>query len=160
MATMQHNEQQAYQTDRLNLLVTQTLHQQDNDDVDYVEACRNAGCNEEQIATAIALGEQLSHIEYDIVDHGIEHEQYFQGCGTAHTKYEHCFTGCGEDAREALEDALEQMASSGFDLGQYLDVNQILADEDIDHDTTVAMLACNGEHEDFSNHHYYVSIRF
>lgn len=50
---------------------------------------------------------------FDIRDHGVEHSQYFQGCGTAFTPYTHCFTGCGNDAKEAYEDALEHAFMSG-----------------------------------------------
>jgi len=47
-------------------------------------------------------------IEWEIVDHGIEHSQYFQGCGVSFTKWDECFTGIGCSGAEALEDALEQ----------------------------------------------------
>lgn len=47
---------------------------------------------------------------YRIVDHGIEHAQYFRGHGTAFTPYDYCVTGCGDSFAEALGDALEQMA--------------------------------------------------
>jgi hypothetical protein len=67
--------------------------------------------------------------EFEIVDHGVEHEQYFQGCGVAFTKFEECYTGSAKSAREALNDALEQLASAGeydvmtaeADLSQALD---------------------------------------
>jgi len=59
---------------------------------------------------------QIDHENIEIVDHGIEHESYFQGCGTSFTGYEHVVTGCGNDASEAIEDCLEQMAMSGYDV--------------------------------------------
>jgi hypothetical protein len=49
--------------------------------------------------------------EYQVVDHGIEHEQYFQGCGTAYTDYKYCQTGVGIDFKEALDDCLDQIAA-------------------------------------------------
>lgn len=54
--------------------------------------------------------------EWQILDHGREHEQYFQGCGTAFTKYEHVATGIGDDAREALDDATESVAQQDHDI--------------------------------------------
>jgi hypothetical protein len=54
--------------------------------------------------------------DYEIVDHGIEHEQYFQGCGTAFTGFDECFTGIGNNPHEALEDALEAAAQSDWDI--------------------------------------------
>jgi hypothetical protein len=48
--------------------------------------------------------------EWQILDHGREHSSYFQGCGVAFTTYEHVSTGIGNDASEAMEDALEMMA--------------------------------------------------
>lgn len=54
-------------------------------------------------------------IEFEVIDHGIEHEQYFQGCGVSFTKFEDCFTGIGSNASEALEDALDQAEQFGYD---------------------------------------------
>jgi hypothetical protein len=51
--------------------------------------------------------------EYEIINHGYEHSQYFQGCGTAFTKFDICYTGAGYNAKEAYEDAREQVYSSG-----------------------------------------------
>lgn len=34
-------------------------------------------------------------IAYEFVDHGIEHEQYFQGCGLSFTSYTDVVTGTG-----------------------------------------------------------------
>lgn len=50
---------------------------------------------------------------FEIINHGVEHSQYFQGCGTAFTKYTHCYTGCGYDAKEAYDDAVEQAFMAG-----------------------------------------------
>ena len=53
---------------------------------------------------------------YEIINHGYEHAQYFQGCGTAFTEYEDCFTGIGDNAKEAYEDAVEQLATADYDI--------------------------------------------
>lgn len=50
----------------------------------------------------------------NIVWHGVDHEQYFPGCGVALTKYDDAVTGCGNDWREALDDALECAAQNGW----------------------------------------------
>jgi hypothetical protein len=47
-------------------------------------------------------------IAYEIIDHGVEHSQYFQGCGTAFTEYDEVYTGIGSSLQEALADALNQ----------------------------------------------------
>ncbi len=49
-------------------------------------------------------------IEYEIINHGMEHSQYFQGCGTSFMDYTHVWTGVGSSSKEAYNDALEQMA--------------------------------------------------
>jgi hypothetical protein len=54
--------------------------------------------------------------EYEIVDHGVEHNQYFQGCGTAFTRFTDVATGVGDDPQAALDDALESLAQSGWDV--------------------------------------------
>lgn len=52
---------------------------------------------------------------WEILNHGMEHEQYFQGCGVSHTDYTDIATGIGDNAREAYDDALEQLACAGWD---------------------------------------------
>lgn len=52
---------------------------------------------------------------FEIVDHGFESAQYFQGCGTAFTEFKDVATGTGDTAREALEDALENLAQNDWD---------------------------------------------
>ena len=47
---------------------------------------------------------------FQVLDHGVQHEQYFQGCGTAFTPFESVATGIGESPYDAMEDALEQLA--------------------------------------------------
>ena len=56
-------------------------------------------------------------MKFEIVNHGYDHSQYFQGCGCSYTEYDSVVTGAGMNAREAYDDALEQIAmmeSSGF----------------------------------------------
>lgn len=65
-------------------------------------------------------------ITHEIIDHGVEHEQYFQGCGVAFTEYNEVFTGIGDSAYEALDDALENAAMSGYDVSG---VENTLSDE-------------------------------
>lgn len=50
--------------------------------------------------------------EFDIVDHGIEHAQYFQGESAMFTRFDACETGCGDTFADALDDALESLAQS------------------------------------------------
>jgi hypothetical protein len=54
--------------------------------------------------------------KYQVVDHGVESCQYFQGCGVSSTEYDTCYTGIGDSAHEALEDALESAAQSDWDV--------------------------------------------
>ena len=55
---------------------------------------------------------------FEIVDHGIDHAQYFQGCGVSRTKFAEVATGCGDNPAEALADALEQLATDGWDVSK------------------------------------------
>lgn len=56
--------------------------------------------------------------DYEIVDHGIDNSQYFQGCGTAFTEFEEVATGIGDDFAEAIDDCLEMLAQQGWDAEQ------------------------------------------
>ena len=53
--------------------------------------------------------------DFELVDHGIEHSQFFQGCGVAYTNFEHVVTGIGDNPAEAIGDCLEQMAMNDFE---------------------------------------------
>ena len=52
----------------------------------------------------------------EVIVHGVEHEQYFQGCGVSFTSYTDVATGIGSTAREALEDALDSLAQNDWDV--------------------------------------------
>lgn len=47
--------------------------------------------------------------EFEIINHGYEHGQYFQGCGVAFTRFERCATGIGANAAEAYADAARKI---------------------------------------------------
>lgn len=53
--------------------------------------------------------------EWYIEDHGIENSQYFQGCGVSHSRWDMVGVGAGSTPREAYNDAVEQLAMSGWD---------------------------------------------
>src|ERR1035438_5584528 len=55
-------------------------------------------------------------VEFEMVDHGIENSQYFQGCGLSHTDYDDIATGIGNDPAEAIDDALESLAQNDWDV--------------------------------------------
>jgi hypothetical protein len=50
--------------------------------------------------------------KYEIINHGPDHEQYFQGCGTAFSDFDRVVTGAGYDAVEAYNDAVDQIYQS------------------------------------------------
>lgn len=48
---------------------------------------------------------------FEIVSHGINQSDYFQGCGTAFTEFDEAFTGIGSSEYEAAQDAMDMAAS-------------------------------------------------
>lgn len=54
-------------------------------------------------------------VEFRILNHGINNEQYFQGHGVSFTKFKECATGIGHTPSEAFEDALDSLAQNGWD---------------------------------------------
>ena len=44
---------------------------------------------------------------FEIINHGYDHAQYFQGCGISFTPFEDVATGLGYSAADAYEDAIE-----------------------------------------------------
>ena len=57
-------------------------------------------------------------VEYEVIDHGLESSQYFQGCGVAFTPFADVATGTGDTAREAFEDALDSLAENDWDVSK------------------------------------------
>jgi len=56
--------------------------------------------------------------EFEVQYLGIDHPQYFQGVGTAFTDWDQVMCGIGDTPAEALDDALEQMATEGIDVSE------------------------------------------
>jgi len=83
--------------------------------------------------------------DYQIVDHGVEQEQYFQGCGVCGFKFEHVATGIGDSPYKALEDALDIAAVDGHDQQEAV-INTLSQAYDLP--------------EDAEDAHHYVSIRY
>jgi hypothetical protein len=93
--------------------------------------------------------------KYQIVDHGVEHSQFFTGCGTAFTEYESVYTGIGDTPFEALEDALNEASMDDWDcenieneLSDKSDIPDARQEEDDDELS-----------DDASELYHYVSIR-
>lgn len=111
--------------------------------------------------------------EYELLDHGIDGAQYFPGCGTAFTSFDHVATGCGDNFAEALDDCFELMAQGAFGSIDFDALeNQIKADVGYtgrDWPTTPSASEEFRKANDMSNDdddmdgcemHYYVSIRY
>lgn len=54
--------------------------------------------------------------QFEVLNHGVEHEQYFQGAGVSFTKWDTIQTGFGLTPLAALEDTLEIMAQMGHEI--------------------------------------------
>lgn len=85
---------------------------------------------------------------HEVIVHGVEHEQYFQGCGVSFTEFTDVATGIGSDAYEAFDDALESLAQAGWDVDQ--------ADA---WDDAPAATTCTLSADDHEEMHVYVSVR-
>lgn len=81
--------------------------------------------------------------EMKTICHGIHDEQEFQGCGVSFTEYTECVTGIGNNAYEAKEDALDQLAEMGYN------VDNIANEED----NTFCLIGDDGD-----GLHMYVSL--
>lgn len=105
-------------------------------------------------------------IEYEIVDHGIEHDQYFQGCGTAFTDFDCVVTGNGDNFAEAVEDCLGQIAEQYSEKEINVDLleKQILEDNELEEfpnsPSVSVMYKEEIEYGEDIEMYYYVSIRF
>ena len=55
-------------------------------------------------------------VSYDVDDVGAIQPQYWQGVSTVFTKWHSVYTGIGDNAHDALEDALDIAAMDGWDV--------------------------------------------
>lgn len=105
-------------------------------------------------------------LEYELLDHGMYSDQYFQGCGTAFTDFECVVTGNGDNFAEAIEDCLGQIAEqySEKEINVEELEKEILADNDLEEFPTSPSVSTfyKEEIEDGQDIeiYYYVSIRF
>lgn len=99
-------------------------------------------------------------IEYELLDHGIEHDQYFQGCGTAFTNFDCVITGNGDNFAEAIEDCLDQIANSYSEEEINVDLleKQILEDEELE--KFPIFPSVSNTYQEDNDMYYYVSLRF
>lgn len=104
----------------------------------------------------------IKHVtEFQVVDHGLDHSQYFQGCGVSFTNFENVVTGCGDSFQEAIDDALESMSQLDSSI-DFVELEQAIRDElGI---KTVAwpddVKASEQDPSEDSELYYYVSIRW
>jgi len=54
--------------------------------------------------------------DHSVHDHGIMYSDYFPGVSTVHTRWDDVYTGTGENAHEALDEALDDAAQDGWDV--------------------------------------------
>src|SRR5947209_1066992 len=97
---------------------------------------------------------------FEVVDHGIEHSQYFTGCGVAFTPYTDCATGIGDNPAGALEDLLETVAQQGFDVADL--EPRILEDLDLSAMPESPSVSddADGEDRDGCELFYHLSLRW
>jgi len=97
--------------------------------------------------------------EFELIDHGIEYSQYFQGCGIAFTLFDNVVTGSGDNPAEAIEDCLEQIAMSGWETEGM--ESRVLEQERLEElPTTPSVSEADSNCEDYDLPYYHVSIRW
>ena len=89
---------------------------------------------------------------FDVQDHGPEHAQFFQGCGTAFTKFDHVVTGRGDSQQGAYADALDQIAMGGVDVTELEAYGKARYNDETCHE--------NIENDETGEWGYYLSIRY
>lgn len=47
--------------------------------------------------------------EFEILDHGLEHPDYFQGCGVSYTQFTEVYTGHGQTPYDAANAVLDML---------------------------------------------------
>ena len=100
--------------------------------------------------------------DYEIIRHGVDGSQYFQGCGTCYTSFDNVQTGIGRTEKEAFEDALECIATSESFADGTFERLEREADESEDWDERDVQEVIGASDEDMedSECYWHVSIRY
>lgn len=101
--------------------------------------------------------------DFEIVDHGIDHNQYFQGCGTWGSAFAHVVTGCGNNPAEAYDDACEQITSGGSANGTDWEAfdKRVLDDAGLSEMPVRPQVDYTDDDSGYGNEcYYYLSIRY
>jgi hypothetical protein len=106
--------------------------------------------------TTIKEGSMKKVTEYEVIDHGFDSEQYFQGCGTCFTDFEDVATGIGDTAQEAFEDAKDSLSTSDWDVSKIKGKSRLPRQSVRAY---IKSLGLNPDDGDGEETHYYVSIR-
>lgn len=76
-------------------------------------------CNGTECATCkVGALEDRKVSEFRVHCHGIDGSQYFPGHGLWGGSFQDCATGIGDTEAEAFEDALDQLASNGWEISE------------------------------------------
>ena len=95
---------------------------------------------------------------YEIINHGLEISDYFQGCGVSFTPYSYVVTGTGINLLEAINDALEQIAMShSVNDGSIDELDRRMLEDNNLKRWPIKPHACLDEN---SEENYYISIRY
>jgi hypothetical protein len=97
--------------------------------------------------------------EYEVIDHGIMAPDFFQGCGVSHTNFDVCFTGNGNTAYDALDDATEGAAQDGWDIRRIKNEFDPNSPDDVDAAVREANPDMDEDDIEASDIYYYVSLR-
>jgi hypothetical protein len=95
-------------------------------------------------------------MDFVLIPHGTEYQQYFTPHGTAHTKYESSFVGIGMNIDEAVEDLLEQVSLSSLNLDT--DVLEREIQEHLAHVPGFLMEMYVGDGDEEAERYYYVEL--
>ena len=96
--------------------------------------------------------------EYEVVDHGFDSEQCFQGCGVANTGYEDVATGIGETIKEAFEDACDSLAQNDWDTSS-IELGKLRIGRPMTVQGYLRSLGISKADREQTETHYYLSIR-
>lgn len=90
----------------------------------------------------------------EVLVHSVEASDYWQGCGTWGTRFELACTGIGDTVADAYEDALDQLACSGWSL----DGHEFGFDPENEDRRTVADVI-GSDYDPEGDHHWRVTVR-
>lgn len=105
----------------------------------------------------LPISKRKTIAEFEILDHGVDHAQYFPGCGVSFTKFDDVATGVGNTPAEAFQGAIDILMENNWDVSTIEESEEVNGFRENKLWDTVPQSI--DEQDEMGELYYYISVR-